>query len=282
LTVLLLLWLAFKETVTPERTLRPVLRDSLDETRSLEPRSGNDDLSEMVPANEEVAKPLALLRHINQILPDTTDASSVINAIDRYCWSSPDHWMMNIGDVKGEIMDVALRDGLTRFKSKHEQHQPSSFTALELGTYSGYGAIRIARTLRPRDRLWTVEFNPQSAKIASQMIKRAGVSDCVTLLTEDAADVISHLRSKFSVDRLDFVLIDHWKDLYLPHFQLLEASGLLRAGTTIVGDNIIYPGAPAFLAYMMDASDQYRCTLHESKLEYTLDQRDAVLICIKI
>lgn len=35
------------------------------------------------------------------------DPESVINAIDKYCYN--DNWMMNIGDVKGKLMDDALK-----------------------------------------------------------------------------------------------------------------------------------------------------------------------------
>lgn len=51
--------------------------------------------------------------------------------------------------------------------------------ALELGTYCGYSAVRIARLLKAGARLLTVEFNPEFAAIAKQMIEFAGVQDKV-------------------------------------------------------------------------------------------------------
>lgn len=53
---------------------------------------------------------------------------------------------------------------------------------LELGTYCGYSAIRIARLLRPEARVFTLELNPVHAAVAKQMIEFAGLQDKVHLL----------------------------------------------------------------------------------------------------
>lgn len=52
-------------------------------------------------------------------------------------------------------------------------------TVLELGTYCGYSAVRIARLLSPGTKLITVEFNPANAAIARQVIAYAGLQEQV-------------------------------------------------------------------------------------------------------
>lgn len=52
-------------------------------------------------------------------------------------------------------------------------------TALELGTYCGYSAIRIANKLGPNAKLYTLEFNPHYAAVAREIIAWAGVEDKV-------------------------------------------------------------------------------------------------------
>lgn len=52
-------------------------------------------------------------------------------------------------------------------------------TVLELGTYCGYSTVRIASLLPPHARLITLEFNPDYAKIARQVISLAGLEDKV-------------------------------------------------------------------------------------------------------
>lgn len=53
-------------------------------------------------------------------------------------------------------------------------------TVLELGTYCGYSTVRIASLLPPRAKIITLEFNPDYAKIARQVIAWAGLEDKVT------------------------------------------------------------------------------------------------------
>ena len=55
---------------------------------------------------------------------------------------------------------------------------------LELGTYCGYSAVRIASLLPPNSRLITMEFNPVFAAIARQVIAWAGVEDKVRCVHE--------------------------------------------------------------------------------------------------
>ena len=45
----------------------------------------------------------------------------------------------------------------------------------------------------------------------------------------------------------DFILIDHWKDIYVRDLKLLREFGVLKKGHLIFADNIIKPGAPEYL-----------------------------------
>lgn len=92
---------------------------------------------------------------------------------------------------------------------------------------------------------------------------------------------------------LDLVFLDHWKDQYLPDTKLIEASlsrcfptdyldfpamtrasfpfqecGLLRKGSVLLADNVIFPGAPQYLEYVR-SSQQYESQYFKSHLEYT-------------
>lgn len=50
---------------------------------------------------------------------------------------------------------------------------------LELGTYCGYSTVRIASLLPPHAQLITLEFNPDNAAVARQVIAWAGVAEKV-------------------------------------------------------------------------------------------------------
>lgn len=45
------------------------------------------------------------------------------------------------------------------------------------------------------------------------------------------------------------ILVDHVKNLYLEDFKKLESYGVIKKGTLVIGDNIIAPGSPDYLAY---------------------------------
>ncbi|XP_053938709.1 catechol O-methyltransferase isoform X2 [Cuculus canorus] len=155
-------------------------------------------------------------RILNFVLQNAVrgDPSSVVDAIDKYC--SQKEWAMNVGNEKGLILDKTV-----------EEVNPS--VALELGTYCGYSAVRIARLLKAGAYLLTVELNPEVAAIAKQIIEFAGVQDKVKLLEGPSQEIIPQLKKKYEVDTLDFVFLDHWKDRYTPDTILLQKSLTQRA-----------------------------------------------------
>ena len=63
----------------------------------------------------------------------------------------------------------------------------------------------------------------------------------------------------------DMIFIDHWKELYLKDLKWLEECGAIKKGTVVVGDNIITPGSPDYLAYFK-ANKNYDSTLYHSNL----------------
>ncbi|KAM4707909.1 catechol O-methyltransferase-like isoform 1-T1 [Discoglossus pictus] len=181
------------------------------------------------------------------------DPQSVVDNIDKYCTEK--EWAMNVGEKKGLILDKIFLET-----------DPS--VVLELGTYCGYSAVRIARLLKPRARLYTVEMNPVHADVAKQMIEFAGVQDKVHILQGSSENVIPTLKSEHNLDHLDFVFIDHFSERYKLDTELLEELGLLRKGSVLVADNVVYPGCPDFLAYVRTCG-RYDCTNFPSHLEYS-------------
>ncbi|XP_005990270.1 catechol O-methyltransferase [Latimeria chalumnae] len=181
------------------------------------------------------------------------DPKSVVDTIDKYCHEK--EFAMNVGDEKGLILDKVL-----------QEVDPS--VVLELGTYCGYSAVRIGRLLKPGARLFTMEINPDNALIAKQIIEFAGVQDKVQILQGASGMLIPQLKTEYQVPVLDFVFLDHWKDAYTSDTKLLEECGLLRKGSVLLADNVIFPGAPDFLQYVR-TSPHYECTHFPAHVEYT-------------
>ena len=92
------------------------------------------------------------------------DIDDVIATIDKFAYENS--YLINVGDEKGEILDAAVRRANTQL-------------ALELGTYCGYGALRIARAA-PDAKVYSVELAEANAAVARRIWAHAGVTDRVT------------------------------------------------------------------------------------------------------
>lgn len=86
---------------------------------------------------------------------------SVIQAVDEFARSGT--WFMNVGEEKGRILDSSIA-------KKNPQ------LLLELGTYCGYSAVRMAANLKhPDSKLISLELTPHIADIARRIIDHAGL-----------------------------------------------------------------------------------------------------------
>lgn len=105
--------------------------------------------------------------------------------------------------------------------------------ALEIGGASGYSAIWIGLGLRETGgRLTTIEYDPQRARELAANIKRAGLSDIVTVLSGDAFQRVPEVAGSF-----DFVFLDAWKRDYKKFFDLV--SPRLDAGGLFLAHNVV-------------------------------------------
>jgi predicted O-methyltransferase YrrM len=116
--------------------------------------------------------------------------------------------------------------------------------ALEVGAANGYSAIWIGLGLRQTGgRLTTIEYDPARARIASDHIRRAGLSDVVSVVSGDAFNEIPKLAGEF-----DFVFLDAWKRDYKRFFDLLLPR--LRPRGLLLAHNVVNKRSemPDFLA----------------------------------
>jgi predicted O-methyltransferase YrrM len=111
--------------------------------------------------------------------------------------------------------------------------QPSAI--LEIGTYTGYSAICLARGLKNGGQLHTVEVNDELNEMSTHYFALAGVADRVTLHTGRAQDVIPALDTTF-----DLVFIDGDKREYSEYYRLVFDK--VRRGGFIIADNVLWGG----------------------------------------
>jgi predicted O-methyltransferase YrrM len=106
---------------------------------------------------------------------------------------------------------------------------------LELGTSYGYSTVFLADAARAVGAtVITMELADFKQDHAKAEIARAGLSDVVDFRLGDAVALIAA-----DAGRFDFVLLDIWKELYVPCFEAFY--GKLSAEAIIAADNMIYP-----------------------------------------
>lgn len=115
-------------------------------------------------------------------------------------------------------------------------------SAIEIGTFTGYGAIRIARGLAPGGRLLCCELDPERAAAARENLDAAGVGELVEIRVGPAIDT---LRSLSSQPEFGFAYLDADKTGYPDYYDelipRLVPGGLLAIDNVFMGGRILAP-----------------------------------------
>jgi len=106
---------------------------------------------------------------------------------------------------------------------------------LEIGTFTGYSAICLAKGLHPSGKLHTIEVNDELEWIATKYIEKAGMRDQIIQHIGDACEIIPTLNETF-----DFVFLDGNKREYSRYYDLVFDE--VRPGGYLLADNILWDG----------------------------------------
>lgn len=123
----------------------------------------------------------------------------------------------------------------------------------------GYSAIYLGDALRANGgkRYLSLELNPVNAAVANLLIELAGLRDIVTIHVAASHKTLAEFVRNNVIDHIEVMLIDHWKDRYLPDLWLMENLGLLKPGVTVLAaDNCLRPGAPDYLEWVRATSKE--------------------------
>jgi len=106
---------------------------------------------------------------------------------------------------------------------------------LEIGTFTGVGAVSMAAALPSDGRVTTLEVDADTAATARRNIDDSGYADRIELIVGDALQTLDRLEGPF-----DLVYIDAWKNDYPAHYERV-APKLAERGV-IVADNMLQSG----------------------------------------
>ncbi|OBG57747.1 MULTISPECIES: O-methyltransferase [unclassified Mycobacterium] len=125
-------------------------------------------------------------------------------------------------------------------------------TVVEFGMSFGISAVHLASAVRDNGagRVVTTELNDSKIAAARQTFASTGLDDVITILEGDALATLATLDGP-----VDFVLLDGWKDLYLPVIELLEPR--LSTGALVVADNASAADTQPYLDRVRDPENGY-------------------------
>ncbi len=165
--------------------------------------------------------------------------------------------LMQIAPEQGTLMTLLARVMGAKF-------------GVEVGTFTGYSAICLARGLRPGGRLLCCDVSEEWTGIARRYWQRANVSDRIELRLGPGLDT---LRSLPRQTQFDIAFVDADKKNYRNYYE--EILMRLRPNGLILFDNVLWMGQ------VLDttASDEETVAIRELNDQIAVDPRvDAVML----
>lgn len=164
---------------------------------------------------------------------------------------------MQIGAEQGTFMGILARAIGAR-------------SAIEVGTFTGYSALCVARALPPDGRLLCCDVNERWTAIARRYWERAGVAGKITLKLGPGMDT---LRALPETIRFDFAFIDADKANYRNYYE--ECLKRMRPDGLILIDNVLWSGK---VIDPGDSSDNTRAIREFNDFVARDDRVEAVMI----
>jgi predicted O-methyltransferase YrrM len=133
-----------------------------------------------------------------------------------------DEFLLYVGPATGQLINLLATEAAAK-------------RILEVGSSYGYSTVWLAEAARETGgKVISLELLEEKQKHARASVEKAGLGEFVDFRLGDALDSLSKLETS-----VDFVLLDLWKDLYIPCFDLFYPK--LRPGALVVADNMLYP-----------------------------------------
>jgi len=154
------------------------------------------------------------------ILDHTTPEDPILAELNRETWVRTVHPQMLAGHLQGKILEMISK-----------MLRPSRI--LEIGTFTGYSSICLAKGLAADGRLFTIERDDEITDFATKYINKSSTSDAITQITGDARKIIPELQEVF-----DLVFMDADKDEYKDYYEFVLPK--VRKGGFILADNVLW------------------------------------------
>jgi caffeoyl-CoA O-methyltransferase len=197
-----------------------------------------------------------LTEGIGEYLARHSRQDDVMVRIEHETAQRPEAEMMSTPDEAALITMLARLTGARR--------------ALEVGTFTGYGAVAIARGLADGGTLTCLELDEGYAAIARRNVEAAGIADRVEIRVGPAADA---LRAMPEAPTFDLVYLDADKTRYPEYYELIVPR--LVTGGLLLIDNVLLRGR------VIDPQDERSRIIDALNDRVTADERvDSVMTLV--
>ena len=146
----------------------------------------------------------------------------VLSELSRHTYLKEVHPRMLSGHIMGSFLTLISQ-------------LVSPSLVLEIGTYTGYSAICLARGLAPGGKLITIEANDELRETSTSFFRKAKMEESIELINGDARVIVRDLTGPF-----DLVFIDANKEEYSDYYHLVIDK--IEPGGFILTDNVLWGG----------------------------------------
>ena len=158
------------------------------------------------------------------ILDNTSEEEALMHQLERETYLRVINPRMISGHLQGKLLEMLVR--MMRPKR-----------VLEIGTFTGYSALSIARGLEEGAILDTIEVDDELEDIAASYFDKSGYGSRIRQHIGSALDVVPRLGEVY-----DMVFIDGDKREYPAYYDMLLDGGYVRSGSILLADNILWYG----------------------------------------
>ena len=152
----------------------------------------------------------------------SSPTDELLQEIEKFTLQNHAHAHMLSGPVQGKLLELISNMIMPK-------------KILEIGTFTGYSALCLAKGLAQEGELHTIEINKEDAEISRRYFSKSLQSKQIILHEGNALDIIPALQ-----DTWDLVFIDADKVNYINYYELTLPR--LKKGGFILADNVFFHG----------------------------------------
>ena len=152
----------------------------------------------------------------------TSPEDALLHEVAQYTYTQHAHSHMLSGHLQGRFLEAVS----CMIKPLH---------ILEIGTFTGYSALCLAKGLQPGGKLHTIELREDDAARAQEYFRRSSYAEQIILHIGNALEIVGELG-----ERWDLVFIDADKENYTNYFNLVFP--FVKPGGFILADNVLFHG----------------------------------------